>query len=182
LSGKETLVERWILHRFNEAAAAANEALEAREFHLATGAIYKYWIYQLCDVYIVLPPPPAAYSLTLILRVKENSKPLMRDGTPEQKKSAQDTLYTALEGGLKLLHPFMPFVTEELWQRLPRRSGDKTPSIMLASYPVYEAEYDNAEDAAEYEKIIAVVKTARSLLENYEIKTDARGYTLYFQS
>jgi len=45
----------------------------------------------------------------------------MRDGTPEQKKSAQDTLYTALEGGLKLLHPYMPFVTEELWQRLPRR-------------------------------------------------------------
>jgi valyl-tRNA synthetase len=45
----------------------------------------------------------------------------MREGTPKQKKSAQDTLYTALEGGLKLLHPFMPFVTEELWQRLPRR-------------------------------------------------------------
>ena len=56
----------------------------------------------------------------------------MREGTPEQKRSAQgmflrihdssrDTLYTVLEGGLKLLHPFMPFVTEELWQRLPRR-------------------------------------------------------------
>lgn len=104
----------------------------------------------------------------------------MRDGTPEQKKSAQDTLYTALEGGLKLLHPLMPFVTEELWQRLPRRSGDKTPSIMLASYPVYESEYDNAEDAVEYEKIIAAVKTARSLLENYEIKTDAKGlHTLF---
>jgi valyl-tRNA synthetase len=52
-SGKETLVERWILHRFNEAAKTANEGLEAREFHKSTNAIYVYWLYQLCDVYIV---------------------------------------------------------------------------------------------------------------------------------
>jgi valyl-tRNA synthetase len=52
-SGRETLVERWILHRFNEAAKTANEGLEAREFHKSTNAIYVYWLYQLCDVYIV---------------------------------------------------------------------------------------------------------------------------------
>ena len=49
--------------------------------------------------------------------------------------SAQNTLYTVLDNGLRLLHPFMPFVTEELWQRLPRRPQDKTKSIMLARYP-----------------------------------------------
>jgi valyl-tRNA synthetase len=52
-SGRETLVERWILHRFNEAAKAANEGLQSREFHKSTNAIYIYWLYQLCDVYIV---------------------------------------------------------------------------------------------------------------------------------
>jgi valyl-tRNA synthetase len=52
------------------------------------------------------------------------------------RKSAQQTLYTCLDYGLRLLHPIMPFVTEELWQRLPRRPQDSTPSIMLASYPV----------------------------------------------
>jgi valyl-tRNA synthetase len=51
--------------------------------------------------------------------------------------SAQQTLYTCLDNGLRLLHPFMPFVTEELWQRLPRRRNDATPSIMLAAYPVH---------------------------------------------
>jgi valyl-tRNA synthetase len=52
------------------------------------------------------------------------------------KRSAQNTLYLCLDYGLRLLHPFMPFVTEELWQRLPRRAIGDPPSIMLASYPL----------------------------------------------
>lgn len=52
------------------------------------------------------------------------------------RRSAQNTLYTCLDLGLRLLHPFMPYVTEELWQRLPRRPEDSTPSIMLSSFPV----------------------------------------------
>jgi valyl-tRNA synthetase len=62
----------------------------------------------------------------------ENSKAIIQDGTPEQKKSATNTLYTAIEGALLMIHPFMPFLSEELWQRLPRRPGDKTPSITVA--------------------------------------------------
>lgn len=53
------------------------------------------------------------------------------------RKSAQQTLYTCLDHGLRLLHPFMPFVTEELWQRLPRRPNDSTPSIMVSAFPVF---------------------------------------------
>ena len=52
-----------------------------------------------------------------------------------EKTSAQNTLYTALEAGLKLLHPFMPYVTEDLWQRLPRRTGDHCESIMVSDFP-----------------------------------------------
>lgn len=55
--------------------------------------------------------------------------------SPEVRLSAQQTLYTCLDGGLRLLHPFMPFVTEELWQRLPRRPEDATRSISLAAFP-----------------------------------------------
>ena len=53
------------------------------------------------------------------------------------RESAQQTLYTCLDHGLRLLHPFMPFVTEELWQRLPRRPNDATPSIMVSAFPTY---------------------------------------------
>lgn len=64
-------------------------------------------------------------------------KPMTDESAPiETRKSAQQTLYTCLDYGLRLLHPFMPFVTEELWQRLPRRPNDPTPSIMVSSYPV----------------------------------------------
>jgi valyl-tRNA synthetase len=64
-------------------------------------------------------------------------KPMTDDAAPvETKKSAAQTLYTCLDYGLRLLHPFMPFVTEELWQRLPRMRNDSTPSIMLSSFPV----------------------------------------------
>jgi valyl-tRNA synthetase len=52
-----------------------------------------------------------------------------------ERLSAQNTLYTVLDNGLRMLHPFMPFVTEELWQRLPRRPTDETKTIMLAKYP-----------------------------------------------
>jgi valyl-tRNA synthetase len=64
-------------------------------------------------------------------------KPMTDDAAPlETRTSAQQTLYTCLDHGLRLLHPFMPFVTEELWQRLPRRPNDATPSIMVASFPI----------------------------------------------
>lgn len=65
-------------------------------------------------------------------------KPMTDDSaSPEVRKSAQDTLYLCLDHGLRLLHPFMPYVTEELWQRLPRRKGDLTPSIMVSDFPVH---------------------------------------------
>jgi valyl-tRNA synthetase len=63
----------------------------------------------------------------------ENSKAIISDGTAEERKSAMETLYTALEGALRMIHPFMPFLSEELWQRLPKRPGDKTPSITIAA-------------------------------------------------
>lgn len=128
--------------------------------------------------------------------MQENSKPLMREGTPEQKKSAQgmypynvisfiDTLYTVLEGGIKLLHPFMPFITEELWQRLPRRyefiyqsndsPGNQVPSIMIASYPVFENQLHDPVAEAQYDLVISTVKAARSLLDSYGIKEEAKS-------
>src|SRR5882724_3648337 len=70
-------------------------------------------------------------------------KPMTDESSPLTiRRSAQQTLYSCLDAGLRLLHPFMPFVTEELWQRLPRRPNDSTPSIMLSSYPVFVSPLD----------------------------------------
>ncbi|TEY43479.1 hypothetical protein BOTCAL_0369g00090 [Botryotinia calthae] len=158
LTGKESLSERWILHKMTMAAKEINQNLEDREFMRSTTAVYQYWYNQLCDVYI------------------ENSKAILQDGTDEEKRSATDTLYTALQGALTMIHPYMPFLTEELWQRLPRRPEDKTPSIVLAKYPVYEAELDDPASEEAYELVMAVSKGIRSLMSEYSLKDEGKVF------
>lgn len=85
------------------------------------------------------------------------------------------TLYTALEGGLKLIHPMMPFLTEELWQRLPRRSGDSTKSIMIASYPQFDPKLEDLAASREYDVILGCSKGVRSLMAQYSIKENGKG-------
>ncbi|QLL34304.1 hypothetical protein HG536_0G01630 [Torulaspora globosa] len=150
LSGNESLVEKWILHQLTNCSRTVNDALEKRDFLNSTSAIYEFW-YLVCDVYI------------------ENSKYLIQEGTDVEKKSAKDTLYLLLDNALRLIHPFMPFVSEEMWQRLPRRSTDNAPSIVKASYPVYVKEFDDEKSAAAYDLVLDVTKEARSLLAEYNI-------------
>ncbi|KAK4980865.1 hypothetical protein LTR66_010321 [Elasticomyces elasticus] len=157
-TGKESLAEKWILHKFTIAAKEVNDALTAREFSHATQTAYQYWYDNLCDVYI------------------ENSKAIIRDGTEEERASAVDTLYTALEGALTMIHPFMPFLTEELWQRLPRRPNDETQSIVIAEYPEYDSALDDAESASAYELLLGCSKGIRSLLAEYSIKENGKAY------
>lgn len=112
------LRDRWILHKLSEAAAACNDTLGSYHFAETTTAIYNFWLYHLCDVYLEL------------------IKPVMRGSDGEAKLAAQRTLWIALDQGLRLLHPIMPFVTEELWQRLPGRGTlGESESIMLSPYP-----------------------------------------------
>jgi valyl-tRNA synthetase len=67
------------------------------------------------------------------------------------------------------MHPFLPFVTEELWQRLPRRPDDTTPSIVVAEYPTYIAELQDDESEQAYELILGAAKAVRSLLAEYKV-------------
>jgi len=167
-TGKEALAERWILSRFNTAAKEIHHALSTREFSRSTHVVYTYFYDELCDVYI------------------ENSKAMVQNGTVVERTSALNTLYTALEGALRMIHPFMPFLSEELWQRLPRRRNDTTPSITIASYPSYEESLYDPESEATYELILGCSKGVRSLLSEYNIEranvfvqtTDAKTYEI----
>lgn len=150
-----SLAERWILHKLDGAIGEVSTALESRDFSTATQAARRYFWDELCDIYI------------------ENSKPLISDGTEEQAESAKQTLYTSLEGGLLLLHPFMPFLTEELWQRLPRRSQDATPSITIAAYPKHTPTFHDLAAARAYDLLIAASEEIRALTAEYEIKGTA---------
>jgi valyl-tRNA synthetase len=75
-----------------------------------------------------------------------------------------------------MIHPFMPFLTEELWQRLPRREGDKTPSITVASFPQYLKEFEDMAAEDEYELLVDTAKGLRSLTAEYAFKEGAKTY------
>lgn len=163
-TGNESLVEKWILHKLNTAAAEVNTHLADRNFMLATTSAYNFWLYELCDVYI------------------EAMKPMTDESAPlASQKSAQQTLYTCLDHGLRLLHPFMPFVTEELWQRLPRRPNDATPSIMVSPFPVFEKYFVFSEADKQFDLVFSALKTGRSLAASYNLQTDIQFF-LHVQS
>ncbi|KIM30663.1 hypothetical protein M408DRAFT_328197 [Serendipita vermifera MAFF 305830] len=156
-NGKETLVERWAYHKLNEATTELNKALTERNFMAATNAAYSFWLYELCDVYI------------------EVAKALTDD--PATRKSAQDTLYNCLDHGLRLLHPMMPFVTEELWQRLPRRQGDPS-SIMVANFPLHDPSLVDQAAEDNFSLVFAATRNLRALAAQYNLLKDVDAYIL----
>lgn len=152
-SKPRTLAEKWILHQFNETARQVNDSIENREFSIAAGSLYQYWFTSLCDTFI------------------ENSKYLLAPEAEESiRNSTLQTLYTALEGGLTAMHPLMPFLTEHLWQKLPRRAGDKTEALIVAQFPMFEETLDAPAEAAKYELIMDTAAGIRSLLSQFQFK------------
>jgi len=154
-TGNESLVEKWILHKLDIAATEINQYLAERNFMSATSSAYNFWLYELCDVYIEAMKPMTDESASLSV-----------------KSSAQQTLYTCLDHGLRLLHPFMPFVTEELWQRLPRRPDDPTPSIMVSAFPEHDSAFIFDEADKQFDLIFNGIKTGRSLAASYNLQSD----------
>jgi len=118
LSGKESLMDQWILSRLSEAVLLSDRGLSGYDFPTVTTAIYNFWLYDLCDIYL------------------ESLKPVLYGDDAASKKVSCDILYTCLDIGLRLIHPFMPFVSEELYQRLPRRHANFPPSISVTPYPL----------------------------------------------
>lgn len=165
MSGKESVSDRWILSRLSAAVALCDDGFKAYDFPAITTAIYNFWLYELCDVYL------------------ESVKPVFskaeEDASNEQVMTCRQTLYTCLEVALRLLSPIMPFVTEELYQRLARRRPNHDPpSICVTSYPnTQEFCWHSEEIDREMEFVMTVVKTIRSLRADYNLtKTRADCY------
>jgi valyl-tRNA synthetase len=114
------LADRWILSRLAQTAAVAQESLDTFRLNDAASALYSFVWHELCDWYIEL--------------VKARLYP---EAEPKTRAAAQQTLLAVLEAALRLLHPFIPFVTEEIWQKLPRASG--ADSIMMTRYPTADS-------------------------------------------
>ncbi|MEO6259165.1 MAG: valine--tRNA ligase, partial [Thermoanaerobaculia bacterium] len=143
-------VERWILSRLNETTRTVNKALAAYRFDEASNTIYQFFWHEFCDWYI------------------EMAKPMLlgRHGDEAARQRARRVLLEVLDRSLRLLHPFMPFITEEIWLKL----GGVEPSIMVATYPVPEEIMEDAEA----ERLIAAIKGMITTVRNVRAE---RGFT-----
>jgi len=131
--------DKWIISKFNNLSREVNENLDKFELGVAVAKLYDFIWDVYCDWYIELTKPR-----------------IMVGG--ETKENAQKVLVWVMKGMLKLLHPFMPFITEEIWQVLVK---DANP-IMLEDFPIYNTENVFEKEESDFEKVIATIKAIRN--------------------
>jgi valyl-tRNA synthetase len=154
-------VERWILSRLNAATNTVNKALSGFRYDEASNTIYHFFWHEFCDWYI------------------EMAKPVLlgKHGSEADKQQAKRVLLEVLDRSLRLLHPFMPFITEEIWQKL----GGVEPSVMVAPYPVAEDVLDDPEA----ERLMAAVRAMITAVRNARAEagfTPKDRFKLYVQA
>lgn len=140
--------DRWITARLQQAIAEVHEAFAAYRFDQAARAVYEFVWDEFCDWYLEL------------------AKVQLTHGTPEQQRATRRTLATALEATLRLAHPIIPFITEELWQKvapLAGVAGVASDSIMLAAYPQFDAAQTWPDSVARIQLLKELVNACRTL-------------------
>jgi valyl-tRNA synthetase len=142
------LADRWILSRLNRAALEINKAYDEFRFHEAAAAIYRYFWDDFCDWYIEL------------------SKPFVTSKNPTpQSIAVKRRIIYVLERSLRLLHPIMPFITEELWQKLPHQGE----TITMAEFVTFNPSQLDERAEREMNLVIEIVTKLRSIRSEFEI-------------
>jgi valyl-tRNA synthetase len=145
------LPNRWILSRLAAAVTASTKNIDEFRLDEASGALYHFFWDELCDWYL------------------EITKPVFANGTDAEKAETRATLAHVLESALRALHPFMPFITEELWQKLPRPEG-RPISIALAPYPTAEDGREDADAERRMNVVMAAIGAARSVRSEHGLE------------
>jgi len=138
-----TLADRWILSRLQRATTEASASLEVYGFAEAASTLYQFLWAELCDWYIEL------------------AKGSLYGEDPAAKDTTRAVLVYALDRVLRLIHPFMPFITEEIWQKLPMTRP--TESIMIAPYPTPDTALVDEAAESEMAPVIAAIEGLRTI-------------------
>jgi valyl-tRNA synthetase len=155
------LHDRWILSRLNRTAEGVGRAIGAYDFYAAVQTLYHFFWDDFCDWYIEL-----------------TKREVTSEDVSPERDAARSRLVTVLEQALRLLHPFMPYITEELWQRLPGAKDEllhpayrgAQPTVMLAAYP--QAQDALIDERAEWEMqmVIDLISRVRNIRSELRLK------------
>ena len=159
------LHDRWMISRLNKTASELNRALADYEFHQAVQLLYHFFWDDFCDWYIEL-----------------TKADVISDEPSSKRTEARSRLLTILDQSLRLLHPFMPYITEDLWQRLPGAGesllhpayAGSSPSIMLASYPQGSDALVDEQAESEMAATIDLISRVRNIRSEMNIKPSER--------
>ena len=149
-----TVADKWIVDSFNRTAKEVTENLEHFELGIAVQKLYDFLWDEFCDWYI------------------EISKIRLNSGDEEAAQRARRVLVWVMSSTMQLLHPFMPFITEEIWQALPH-SGE---SVMVSKWPEYDESRSFPEAAAEMEKIMDAVRAVRNRRSEMNVPPSRRTH------
>ena len=160
-----TLADRWIISRLQQAEAAVAEGMKTYRLDLASQALYDFIWKDYCDWYLEL------------------TKPVLWDenANPEIKKGTRRTLIRVLETTLRLAHPMMPFITEEIWQRVKPLAGAEGESIMLAAYPEADESKIDPQAMADIEWVKDVIVGVRNIRGEMNIPP-SKQLPVYFKN
>uniref|UniRef100_A0A8J7A1P6 Valine--tRNA ligase n=1 Tax=Desmonostoc muscorum LEGE 12446 TaxID=1828758 RepID=A0A8J7A1P6_DESMC len=147
------LSDRWILSRYNQVVKQTSNYIDNYGLGEAAKGLYEFIWGDFCDQYIEL--------------VKSRLQP---DADPASRRVAQQTLAYVLEGILKLLHPFMPHITEEIWQSLTQQPTDSPQTLALQLYPQVDANLIDLALEEEFELLIDTIRTIRNLRAEADVK------------
>jgi valyl-tRNA synthetase len=149
-------LNKWIVAETAHTSAAVTEALENYRFNDAAGAIYHFVWDVFCDWYL------------------EFSKPVLNGSDENQKAETRDAAAWAFDRILQLLHPFMPFITEELWARLAEHAEPRRSLLMESVWPELEMLSKHEDACAEMEWLIALISGVRSVRSEMNVPPGAR--------
>jgi valyl-tRNA synthetase len=150
-SGDLSPADKWILTKLSQATKDVDKALEDFDFGGAANTVYQFFWHEFCDWYIEL-----------------SKVSLEGDGRPQ----TQHTIRRVLDGALRLLHPFMPHITEEIWHKLPRFSGDSA-ALMISDFQLAGVE-QYTEEAEAFDEVIDVISAIRTLRGENSIAPSAQ--------
>jgi valyl-tRNA synthetase len=155
--------DKWILSRLNHALKECNDSIAAYDFQGYTAATYDFFLKELCDVYLEMIKP----IMSLDNSTEENIR---------RKRASQLVLFTCLEQSFRLMHPAMPFITEELWQRLPgvQNLPKGRESIMVNSYPKPVDGWSDVQIEKDMQYVMEIINYIRSAKGAYQLTNKQR--------